>query len=58
MPAPSTKPLEKCTLNLFAADCDAMRKLYGRGWTERVRALVEQHCKDRKQLREEFPLVK
>ncbi|MDE2105569.1 MAG: hypothetical protein KGL39_50550 [Patescibacteria group bacterium] len=56
MPSPSIKPLEKITLNLFADDCDEMRRLYSRGWTEKVRQLVEQHIKDRRQLKKEFPL--
>lgn len=54
MPSPSIKPLEKITLNLFADDCDEMRRLYSRGWTEKVRQLVEQHIKDRRLLKKEF----
>lgn len=46
MPPKSEAPLRKVTLNLFDADCAAMESRYGRGWTERVRELVQWHIRE------------
>lgn len=43
MPAKSTDPLKKITLNLFAVDVLALEEYYGHGWSEAVRDLVHQH---------------
>lgn len=43
MPTKSDDPLKRVTLNLYKADCLAMERYYGRGWTEQVRQLVHQH---------------
>lgn len=51
MPAPSDKPLRKCTLNLFADDVAYLERTYGQGWTEHVRQAVERHVISHKQYR-------
>jgi len=40
MPPRSAEQLRKVTLNLFEADCVAMERQHGHGWSEVVRALV------------------
>jgi len=45
MPPKSEFPLRRVTLNLFEADCEAMERRYGRGWTERVRDMVADHIR-------------
>lgn len=45
MPAPSDKPLRKCTLNLFAEDVEFLERRYGPGWTEQVRRAIEQQVR-------------
>jgi len=47
MPPAAEAPLRKTSINLFAADIDAMERLYGRGWQEVVRNLVKYHVKDK-----------
>lgn len=42
MPPKSDEPLEKTTLNLYAADCAMLRAHYGFGWTEQVRQMIHQ----------------
>jgi hypothetical protein len=37
MPVKSDDPLRKVTLNLYEADCQWMERMYGHGWTERIR---------------------
>lgn len=43
MPKESDLPLRKVTLNLFQSDVAEMERIYGRGWTEQVRELVNIH---------------
>ncbi len=43
MPAKSDDPLQKVTLNLYAADVLALEAYYGRGWSEQVRQVVHHH---------------
>lgn len=40
---PANRPLRRVTLNLYDADCDELSRLYGVGWTGKVRELVEAH---------------
>jgi len=44
MPKQPEAPLRKVTLNLFEADCAALEKHYGWGWSETVRTLVQGHA--------------
>lgn len=44
MPAPSDLPLRKVTLNLYDHDCTTMELIYGHGWSEIVRNLVNDHA--------------
>lgn len=37
----------KTTLNLWAYDVREMERLYGRGWSEKVRDLVHEHLKSK-----------
>lgn len=46
MPSPLTEPGRRVTLNLFEADCALLERRYGWGWTEQVRLLVRQNCRD------------
>ncbi len=46
MPPRSPEPLRRVTLNLFDADCDAMERRYGHGWSERVREMVRHHLRE------------
>lgn len=39
----SPRPLQKVTLNLFKDNIPILERAYGRGWSERVRELVDQH---------------
>ena len=48
MPPRSPEPLRKITLNLFEADCQAMERRYGHGWTEQVREMVRAHVEKEK----------
>lgn len=43
MPVKSDDPLRRVTLNLYEADCEAMKAYYGHGWTEQVRQMVHHH---------------
>lgn len=36
-------PLRKITLNLQASDIPILERVYGRGWTERIRWMVHEH---------------
>lgn len=48
MPNPGADaPLRKVTLNLYEADCIAMEKHYGRGWSTIVRDMVHRHIEKR-----------
>ncbi len=40
--------LIKITLNLYAKDAEEMKRLYGWGWSEKVRQLIRRHLEDRK----------
>lgn len=50
MPKESDEPLRKCTLNLFRKDVVELERLYGRGWTEKVRELVNIHVNNKRYL--------
>jgi hypothetical protein len=46
MPNPGAEsPLRKCTLNLFEADVISAEAYYGRGWTETLRKVWQEHMK-------------
>jgi hypothetical protein len=47
MPIHPDSPLKKITLNLYEADVAEMEHRYGRGWSEQVRRLVNQHLKNK-----------
>lgn len=47
MPVRADEPLRRTTLNLGAADVEAMIDLYGTGWTTVVRRLVYEHINQR-----------
>lgn len=49
MPPRSPEPLRRITLNLFEADCAAMERRYGHGWTEQLRNMVRSHLNKLKQ---------
>lgn len=41
-------PLQKITLNLYAADTDFLRQHYGLGWSVAIRELVQRHVVEKK----------
>lgn len=43
MPARSDDPLRRVTLNLYEADCTALEKFYGHGWTTNIREIMHTH---------------
>lgn len=47
MPAPSDRPLRKCTLNLFEDSVAELVRIYGNGWTAEVRRAVDEFIKRR-----------
>lgn len=47
MPRMAGPDLRKVTLNLFEADCEALARLYGYGWSEKVRLLVREYLAKR-----------
>jgi hypothetical protein len=44
MPARSDDPLRRVTLNLYEADCTALAKHLGQGWTTEVREAVHAYA--------------
>lgn len=40
MPTNAGPPLRKVTLNLYEADCQALQRVYGRGWSTEIREIV------------------
>lgn len=47
MPKLPDEPLHKTNINLYAADVEDMKRLYGYGWSEVVRKLVRYHIDGR-----------
>ncbi len=47
MPAPSSEPLLKITLNLFEADILTMKAIYGPGYQGHIRDIVHQYLRDK-----------
>lgn len=45
MNTPLDKPIHRTNINLFAEDVEEMKKMYGVGWTTRVRDMVHAHVK-------------
>lgn len=45
--------LRKITLNLFDADVEELSRIYGYGWSERVREMIHQYLKNRKEPKDE-----
>lgn len=45
MPKLPDEPLHRTNINLFASDVLDLKRLYGWGWTEKVRELVHAHLK-------------
>ena len=39
---PAEEPLVKVTLNLNAADCEFLKRVFGHGWSTEVRNLVRE----------------
>lgn len=48
MPVRSDDQLRKVTLNLYEADCAWLERVYGRGWTERIRQHIQMMVHERK----------
>lgn len=48
MPAPADEPLERCNLNLYAADKAWLYRRFGHGWSEQVRNWVREKIKETK----------
>lgn len=46
MPARSDDPLRRVTLNLYEADCIAMERWHGQGWTTRIREIIHNRVED------------
>lgn len=44
---PSSEPLRRCDLNLFAADVDFLERSIGTGWTTYIRELVRKDVASR-----------
>lgn len=53
MPITPGEPLLKTTLNLYSADVAEFKRLYGDGWTIKIRDLVHEHL-PRRQTVEDF----
>lgn len=47
MPVLADEPLHRIAVNLYRTDVEAMRKLYGTGWSSKVRELVRRHLENR-----------
>lgn len=49
MPTPTLEePITKITLNLFTTDYKELKKVYGAGWSTRVREVVRNHLRIRR----------
>lgn len=46
MTAPLPEPTTRVTAVLFTADVELMRHRYGHGWTEQLRRMVREDCKE------------
>ena len=46
MPVRPDSPLRKVTINLYEADCAALEKLIGYGWSEEVRQVVHKYIQN------------
>ncbi len=46
MTAPLSEPTTRVTAVLFTADVELMRRRYGHGWTEQLRRMVREDCKE------------
>lgn len=42
---PSSEPLTRCDLNLYAADVDFLKRAIGSGWTGWIREVVREKIK-------------
>lgn len=47
MPEPLDEPIRKISLNIYEADYQEMKRLYGWGWTEIVRDWIREHLRQR-----------
>lgn len=47
MPAPSSEPLQKLSLNLFASDVAKLKTIYGSGYQTEIREIVHTFLKER-----------
>lgn len=50
MNAPSDEPLQKILMNLFYVDYLEMKRIYGHGYTEKIRELVRDHLRHRNRI--------
>lgn len=49
MPKIAGEALKKITINCFEADIDYLSRVYGYGWSEQIRVIVNKFCKERRQ---------
>lgn len=49
--APSSEPLQRTDLNLYAADIDFLKRTYGQGWTTYIRELVRKDVEAKPRVR-------
>lgn len=54
MPEPLGEPIKKVLINIYEADVEEMKALYGWGWTGQVRDLVREHLKEKRRQRDEY----
>lgn len=57
MPPSLGRPTRRVTMHLFADDVAQMERRYGRGWTEQVRLMVANNCKQYLAFRSELDLL-
>lgn len=50
-------PSRCVTINLFASDVVLMERRYGRGWTEQVRRLVAENCREYRRRKDELETI-
>ena len=46
MPPRPDAPLRRVTLNLYEADCQALEKWHGQGWTVRIREIIHSRVQE------------
>jgi len=49
MPTPTLhEPITKITVNIFTADYEELKRIYGQGWSVRLRDMVRDHLRIRR----------